>query len=383
MSRKKIENNSIVFVKLNKVLLIYILMLTTAFSLVFIITYSDLKYRVSSSVIKETSSGIPADFFVKVVSYEIPQLKQTLVTKEDDSSILRSLLNFVTNIKLGDARSFLGREIPGFTSFNTEIVVAGMGTDLTNLPIESAPPIEVLLKESEMANSKQNDSSDSSNTPIAPENSAVFIYHSHSWESFKPLLKNVTNNDQAVSFNENANIIAVGNMLKEELVKKGIGVQHSTANVTNELKKRNWNYNNSYALSRQHIQEAMAVQETIHYLIDIHRDSQPKKLTTTTINGQPLARLFFIVGKENKNYEQNLQVAKEINAKLEEKFPGISRGVFVKGKDEGNGVYNQDLSDRALLIEFGGVENTLEELDNTTKAFAEVFSEYYMKAEAL
>jgi stage II sporulation protein P len=125
----------------------------------------------------------------------------------------------------------------------------------------------------------------------------------------------------------------------------------------------------------------MAQEKTIQYLIDIHRDSQPKKFTTMNINGKSFARLFFVVGKENGNYDKNLSLAKELNDKLEEKYPGISRGVFVKTKDDGNGVYNQDLSSKSMLLEFGGVENTKEELDNAIKAFAEVFSEYYLNAE--
>ncbi len=46
-----------------------------------------------------------------------------------------------------------------------------------------------------------------------------------------------------------------------------------------------------------------------------------------------------------------------------------------------NGVYNQDVSENALTIEMGGVDNTMEQLYNTTEVFAEVFSEYYWNAE--
>lgn len=90
---------------------------------------------------------------------------------------------------------------------------------------------------------------------------------------------------------------------------------------------------------------------------------------------------YFIVGRENKNYESNLALAKELNKMLEKQFPGISRGVFVKTKDDGNGVYNQDLSSQSMLLEFGGIENNSIELDHSIKAFAEVFSEYYWEAE--
>lgn len=46
-----------------------------------------------------------------------------------------------------------------------------------------------------------------------------------------------------------------------------------------------------------------------------------------------------------------------------------------------NGKFNQDLSQNGLLLEFGGVDNTFEELERTAKVFAEIFSEYYWQAE--
>lgn len=64
---------------------------------------------------------------------------------------------------------------------------------------------------------------------------------------------------------------------------------------------------------------------------------------------------------------------------LDKKYPGLSRGVIVKR--EGNGKYNQDLSQNAILIEFGGVDNTFEELYRSSDALADVFSEYYWQAE--
>ncbi|MCY8659911.1 stage II sporulation protein P, partial [Bacillus spizizenii] len=56
-------------------------------------------------------------------------------------------------------------------------------------------------------------------------------------------------------------------------------------------------------------------------------------------------------------------------------------GVFSKGSPGDNGVYNQDLTDRALLLEFGGVDNNLEELQHAANAAADVFSEMYWDAE--
>lgn len=280
------------------------------------------------------------------------------------------------NVKPTDIRTFLGRELPGFSIFDTEIVVAGEGTDFTTLPVESPPPMEVLLKEREIAEEKLIEENNEDSPPIVTGKKSVLVYHSHSWESFTPLLRGVTKTNEAVSSNEKVNVVGIGKKLTDELNKKGVGTEHDTS-----LNEKSYAYDDSYSISRQVVQEAMANNNDLTFLIDIHRDAASKEDTTKVINGKPYAKVYFIVGKEHKNYEQNLKVAIEINEKLEAKYPGISRGVFKKGKKDGNGVYNQDLSERALLIEFGGVENELTELYNTVEAFADVFSEYYLDAE--
>lgn len=48
-----------------------------------------------------------------------------------------------------------------------------------------------------------------------------------------------------------------------------------------------------------------------------------------------------------------------------------------------NGVYNQDLSSNAMLLEIGGVDNTFEEMYLTVDAFTDVFSEFYWDAKAV
>lgn len=337
---------------------------------------------ITSGQLKDWSNEIETkDFLIRILQTENHYFYQG----EDNwpYSFSDIALALSANIKPTDIRTFLGRELPGFSIFDTEIVVAGEGTDFTTIPIESAPPMDVLLKEREIAHEKLNEAPSSDSPTVVPDKKSVFIYHSHSWESFTPLLKGITKRSDAVSSNEKVNVLAVGQRLTDELNKRGIGTEHDKTDMTAKLDEHNLEYKDSYNLARQIVQEAMANNEDVNFLIDIHRDSATKDKTTKVINGQPYAKIYFIVGKEHANYERNLKVAVELNEMLEEKYPGISRGVFKKGKKEGNGIYNQDLSERALLIEFGGVENELTELYNTVDAFAEVFSEYYHQAEAV
>ena len=66
---------------------------------------------------------------------------------------------------------------------------------------------------------------------------------------------------------------------------------------------------------------------------------------------------------------------------IDEKYPGLSKGVITKEGPSSNGVYNQDLHENALLLEIGGYENTLDEMYRTADVIAEVFSDFYWEAE--
>ncbi|RLQ96198.1 stage II sporulation protein P [Falsibacillus albus] len=353
------------------------------YTLTSLLTATSLQYHLSSSLMKQTNIHVPTEYFVDLLAAEMTSMESPHLTNKKIQSLIFEL---ATNVKIRDNRSLLGREIPGLSIYNTEIAVAGRGTNLTTLPVESPPPSPDQLEETEAAIPNQSDASQKSNEGTAPADpdavkNSVLIYHSHSWEAFNPLLNLTKSSQDPASTNIQDNVIGLGEILKTELEAKGIGVEHDETNASAELKKKNWNYYQSYKLSREVIADAMASDKNLKYFIDVHRDSLGKELTTALIDKQSFARLFFIVGKENQQYDKNLQLAKKLNEALESKYPGISRGIFVKGKSEGDGVYNQDLSDRAMLIEFGGVDSNLSELKNSAKAFADVFSQYYWKAE--
>ena len=83
----------------------------------------------------------------------------------------------------------------------------------------------------------------------------------------------------------------------------------------------------------------------------------------------------FPIGLENPNYEKNLQFTTLINDKMNEKYPGLSKGIYKKGGEGVNGVYNQDFSSKVILLEIGGYENSLSEVLNSVIAFSDCFME--------
>jgi stage II sporulation protein P len=317
-------------------------------------------------------------FFKSEYQYFYPEKDNPLLTT---STISTLAIQLATSIKPTDARTFLGNELPGLRLYDTEIAVAGEGTNLSNIPYESPPPTEVLLNERKVAEEKLKDrqTSDEHQQPVTnPDHKTVFIYQSHSWESFLPLLEGAKNPNDAISSDERVNVIGLGDRLANNLMERGIGVEHDKTNMKQELQKKGWKTTEAYTVSGTIVDAAVAANNRdLDYFIDIHRDSARKNLTTKTINGKSYARLYFVVGKEHKNYLENLDIAKKLHGDLEKNYPGISRGVFLKSKSEGNGIYNQDVSTKAMLVEVGGVDNNLDELERTVDVFADVLADFY------
>lgn len=343
--------------------------------------------RPSSNSLYGFADELPGDVFAHLLRMENHYFASDLSDTESSSFHLSRLsLKLATSINLEDPRSFLGRELPGFSQFDTEILVAGQGTDYTNMPSESPPPSEVMQEEKEANLAEiENQQTKKENTEQEPpkqttgDRKVVYIYHTHNTESYLPLLKGETNPDMAR--HSKANVTLVGGMFGKALEAQGVGATVDKTDIQAKLNKKGLNYARSYDESRPVVKEALTKNKNLQYIIDIHRDSKRKKNTTTTIKGKSYARLAFVVGKKTANFEENYKLASELHKLMEKKYPGLSTGVFSKGSPGDNGVYNQDLNDRALLLEFGGVDNNLEELQHTADATADVFSELFWDAE--
>lgn len=203
----------------------------------------------------------------------------------------------------------------------------------------------------------------------------IYIYQSHSRESFLPYLKNVNEPEEA--FHSIANVTLVGKMLGKALERRGIGTTVNSTDMVKELDSRGMDYGNSYFVSGEHVKRAIQKNQDLEIFLDIHRDSLRKDSTTINVNGDDYARLLFIVGTGHKEYEKNLSFARELQLQLETNYPKVSKGILEKDKSEGNGVYNQNLAANAIIVEIGGVDNTVQELYRTVEALADVLSSNY------
>ncbi|MCA0993224.1 stage II sporulation protein P [Pseudalkalibacillus hwajinpoensis] len=350
-----------------------------------VISSSETKYQLSSSMLHDWITSFSTEAMVYGMGTENHYFTQVLPEESEPPAFSLVMFQFITSVKPGDIRSLLGGELPGFALYDAKIHVAGEGTNFTNLPVESAPPLDDLLKEREVPTEKLEiqDSKDQVTPPLQTTNGkkVAFIYHSHSYESYLPLLGLEGEKNADLANDGKTNITLVGKLLGEELEDRGIGTQVDDSNMGALLNEKGLEHGSAYDVSRTIVQSAVASNDDFNLFIDIHRDSLRAKDTTVTINNEEYARTVFVIGEENPNYEKNLALAKELHAALKAEFPGLSRGVISKKGKGVDGIYNQDLSPNAMLIEMGGVDNNLEQLSRTVKAIADVISEHYWGTE--
>lgn len=333
-------------------------------------------YRVSSDVLTKWTEEIDRSMLLHVLGMESRLFQAHLEqTEEDIPRTSELLLQLATSIKVDDPRTFLGGELPGFHTFGDTIIVAGEGTDYTNLSTESSPPLKHVLEEREAI---MEESTEEIEPSFVEGKEVVFLYNTHNRESFLPHLPDVTDPDKA--FHKEVNIGKVSERFAKRLGSEGIGSQVDDTDIMNVLNEKNWTYSQSYQASRPVVEEAIGNNQDIEYVFDFHRDSLPRKQTTKEIDGVPHAKILFVVGAEFPTFEENLALATELHYLIEEEYPGLSRGVLTKEGAGTNGVFNQDVLDKALLIEFGGYDNTLEELYRTSDILADIFSSYYWDA---
>lgn len=314
------------------------------------------------------------------VLYSMENRTYALLNEEEISHLSYSTysLQSLMDIQFTDFKSFIGKEVPGFSTYEQTVIVASEEfEDITGMSHESGPPIEDILEDREAIDEKKEPSDKKDSNQLAHK--SVFLYSSHNRESFLPHLPKETSPDRA--YHQEVNITKVSERLARQLEGQNIGTSIDETDITTILHDNGWTYGRSYDASRPVIKSALDKNKDIEYVFDIHRDSLPYEKTTMTSNGTDYATFLFVIGAENSEYEKNLSLATELHYLLEEALPGISRGVITKEGPNSNGVYNQDLLENSLLIEIGGYDNELNEMYRSIDLFAEVFSSYYWDAD--
>ena len=194
----------------------------------------------------------------------------------------------------------------------------------------------------------------------------IYLYNTHQTEKYFK--------DDSISYTPT--ILTATKYLNEKLNSNDLPTIMETQSISKVLSENNWKYGYSYKVSRMFIREAVSNNPSIKYLFDIHRDSGSHEYTTLCTDDKCYAKILFLVGLENPNYWENQLYAEKLSKMVNDRLNGLSKGILQKKGKNVNGIYNQDHSNRTMLIEVGGENNTIEEVYNTIDILSDVISKY-------
>lgn len=181
----------------------------------------------------------------------------------------------------------------------------------------------------------------------------IYIYNTHQGEEYQDF-----------------DVLSAAKELKTMLNDFDIDVIVEETDITNEVKKNNYTYSQSYRVTKELMTKYL--DQDISLFIDLHRDSSNRNVTVSTIDGVNYARLMFVVGGKHETYMKNYQVSDEINKMVKNNNTSISRGLLLRKGSS----FNQELSPNVILIELGGPYNTKDEVLNTLHILAKSIYEY-------
>ncbi len=199
----------------------------------------------------------------------------------------------------------------------------------------------------------------------------ILIYHTHgASEAFCDSRKG----------EEADSVVGVGMELAKELEKNGYSVYHDKTKY--DLINGAIDRSKAYNTSLEGIQKIMQENPDIQVTIDLHRDSVGKnKHTYTMIDGKKTAIVMFFNGMSrsksgkidylfNPNLEANLSFSLQLKCHAMETFEGFTKPIYLKGYR-----YNLHVAERALLVELGNENNTVEEAKNAASPLAKVIAD--------
>lgn len=182
------------------------------------------------------------------------------------------------------------------------------------------------------------------------------IYCTHAGEGYAGEIRA---NGQAGGVTRAAQALADG------LEQRGIAV------IVDETVHDSPSYNEAYESSLDSISAISRQYPHIELFIDVHRDSAIEGVNTrlSTENGS-YARMMLVIGTdenlEHPDWRLNQAFMQQLDEELNELLPGITR----KPRSS-SARYNQHIAPKAILVEMGSTDNTLEEARRSAAILAQ------------
>ena len=189
---------------------------------------------------------------------------------------------------------------------------------------------------------------------VATKDKKIHIYNTHQSEEY-----------------DGYDVVLGAGYLKECFNAMGYQCDVEANDFENYKAVHNIAYNKSYTVSKMYLEESLKLTGGYDLVIDFHRDSISKELSTITHENKNYAKIMFVVGKSSGKFDAVNQLSQSLSDIANGMVPKISRGVYVKSSH-----YNQGTTDNMVLIEVGAQSNTKEEVQATVDVIARTIGEY-------
>lgn len=178
----------------------------------------------------------------------------------------------------------------------------------------------------------------------------LYIYNTYQYEEY---------NSKDNIFDITPNVMMTSYILSEKLNNLGI------SNIVLDINLDSLNDSDYMKVTNKILADKKKKYPSLKYFIDISRDSIDSNVKSIKIDNKNYARILFMINKRSTNYSDNLELVLKLNSRLNEIYPGITRGI---SKDE-----NSDYD--GIRIEFGNIFNDYDEVINTVDVFSNIFKE--------
>lgn len=194
---------------------------------------------------------------------------------------------------------------------------------------------------------------ETANPPSTPQ---VVIYCTHAGEGYAGETRV---NGKA------GGVMTVAATLRDAFEAAGIGV------ILDETLHDSPSYDAAYDSSLNSLTVIAAEYPEIEVYIDVHRDSSIAGISTQLVTeDSSYAKMMLVVGTDENlphpDWQQNYQFAQAVTAAADALQPGIMREPRVY-----SGRYNQHIAPKAILVEIGSTDNTLEEAERSAALLAQ------------
>ena len=196
----------------------------------------------------------------------------------------------------------------------------------------------------------------------------ILIVHTHGTEAYDT-------EKTARSVDINKNVVAVGQVLADELEKRGYNVLHDVKMHDNP------SYNGSYANCLKTVEWYFEHYNDIGIVLDLHRDAIEEKdgsrvKLTYEKDKESYAQLMFVSGSsggglKHDNFKENLKFAVSLQGTVNSLYDGLMRPIDFRKER-----FNQHLHENYLILEVGTHGNTLEEAKKSMMIFADALDKY-------